>query len=210
MKPSMGLPPLKAERGRLPLVPVLVFLIPTALTFASFKYLQIHSLRPIAAEFATLQKQAKSAKDDNERQAAELARLERQVAALQAIQRVEIVWGGALSDTGHVTFPYQHDLGGKVFVRPGDSTATVWYYCDEGDTLQRIAAHPQVLGAAYLWPILASSNGLSIDATDPLPAGKLIKVPNRIGEYEIRSAITKAGAPDKARDAIFAVAGLKP
>ena len=209
----MGLPPLKAERRGLPVMAILVVALPALMTFAGFKYLQVHSMRPIGKDLKVLEENAKNDRADNAKQAEQLAQLERQVAALQAIAKVDIVWGDAsVAQSKEVSFPYQHDMGSKVWIRPAiDSSSTVWYIADDGDTLARVAANPKVLGAAYLWPILANENGLdATDGTFKLKADQLIKVPNRIYEYQIRNAITKAGAPDKARDAIYKVAGLTP
>src|SRR5437870_2604398 len=106
----MGLPTLRHERPRFPLIPVLVFLVPAAMTLGAVRYLQSRTLHELRDRVATLKKEAKEAKDDNDRQAKVLGRLERQVGALQAISKVEIVWGGsATADPGKVTFPYQHN-----------------------------------------------------------------------------------------------------
>lgn len=208
----MGLPPLKAESRGFPVMAILVFAVPVLMTFGGFKYLQVHSMRPIGKDLKVLEENAKNDRADNATQAKQLAQLQRQVAALQAIAKVEIVWGDtSIPQNKDISFPYQHDIGSRTWVRPGDSSSTVTYIADDGDTLARVAANPKVLGAAYLWPILASENGLdATDGTWKLKADQLVKVPNRIYEYQIRNAITKAGAPDKARDAIYKVAGLTP
>src|SRR2546423_4175366 len=113
----MGLPSLRHERPRFPLIPVLIFVVPALMTLGAMKYLQSRTIHELRDKVVKLGKEAKEAKDDNDRQAKTLARLERQVGALQAISKVEIVWGGsATADPGKVTFPYQHSAGSGVWV----------------------------------------------------------------------------------------------
>jgi hypothetical protein len=207
------------DRGSgFPVLPLLVVLLPLIAGYGSYKFVQVRSLRPLVSEVAGMQKAATSSQADQDKMAKEVDRLRRQVGALQAIAKVEIVWGGAsdspkgskLPEARDTKIDFAYTRAGSFWVHPRDGQATVWYYTDEGDTLARIAAQPRVLGAYYLWPILATENGLKMSATDALPAGSLVRVPLKVNEAQIRRAITEAGAPDKARDDIFAQAGLKP
>ncbi len=204
----MGHPALHAERASFPLLPLLVFVVPLAIAAGSLRYVQTRALRPIRAELEALQKTATAATADNERLSKEVERLGKEMAAVQGVTKVDIVWGGAAEGDKRVAFPYQRAAGSGVWAHPRDGSATVWYYSDEGDTLARIAAHPRVLGATHLWPILARENGLKVDGNHPLPAGRLIRVPSKIYESQLRGAITEAGAPNEARDEIFTQAGL--
>lgn len=204
----MGHPALHAERARFPLLPLLVFLVPVVVAAASLRYVQTRSLRPLRAELGALQKTVEAGTAENERLSKEVQRLGKEMAAVQGVTKVDIVWGGAAGGDKRVAFPYVRAAGSGVWNHPREGAATVWYYSDEGDTLARIAAHPRVLGATHLWPILARENGLKVDGNHPLPAGRLIRVPSRIYESQLRGAITEAGAPNEARDEIFAQAGL--
>ncbi|HUQ42655.1 MAG TPA: hypothetical protein VM052_09150 [Candidatus Limnocylindrales bacterium] len=208
----MGLPTLHRERPHLPVVPLLMIAIPIAFMAVSLKVVHSRNLKPVGAEIRRLQKMAEVAQTENERLAKEADTLRRQVDALQAISRVEILWGGAKADATRIAFPYARNPNATgVYMHPRESAGTVWYYTDEGDTLSRIAAHPRVLGASVLWPILAAENNMQkVSGTDPLPAGRLIRVPVRVSEAQIRRATVEAGASDKIRNEVFAQAGLKP
>lgn len=204
----MGHPALHAERASFPLLPLLVFVVPLAVAAGSLRYVQTRTLRPMRAEIASLRKTADAATADGDRLSKEVERLGKEMAAVQGVTKVDIVWGGAAEGDKRVAFPYLRAAGSGVWSHPREGQATVWYYTDEGDTLARIAAHPRVLGATHLWPILARENGLKVDGNHPLPAGRLIRVPARLYESQLRGAITEAGAPNEARDAIFTQAGL--
>lgn len=204
------LPSIGPNRGaRVPLIPLLVFLVPAVVSAGAVKFVQARWIHPLNAQAATLRKAVQAQEDSRTSLVEEVDRLRRQVAALQAISRVEILWGGATADTTRVAFPYTRPAGSTFWEHP-TTNETLWYYTDEGDTLSRIAAHPRVLGAAHLWPVLATENGLRATGSDSLPGGRLVRVPARLTEYQIRRAITEAGAPDKQRNEIFAQAGLKP
>lgn len=204
------LPPIGPNRGpRVPVVAVLALVVPVLLSAAAVKLVQVRWVRPLNSQTATLRKNATLEREEQEALQEEVDRLTRQVAALQAISRVEILWGGASADTKRVAFPYRRPNGATYWEHP-TTNETLWYYTDEGDTLATIAAHPRVLGAAHLWPILARENGLRPAAGDKLPRGRLVRVPPRLNEYQIRGAVTEAGAPDDQRNEIFAQAGLKP
>lgn len=207
----MSLPTLRPERPKLPVVPLLLLALPFLVTGAGLKILHTRNLKPVGAEIARLKKIADANAAENDRLAKEVDRLRREVSALQAVSRVEIVWGGAQADDKRIAFPYQKSATASgMWTHPRDGAATVWYYTDAGDTLARIAAHPRVLGASQLWPILAAENGMhGAGGTDELQAGRLIRVPARITEPQIRRAIVEAGASDKARNEIFAAAGIR-
>lgn len=202
------LPTLNAQRTRFPWIPLLVVILPLATAGGTLKFLQVRSLRPIKAELTKVRNSALAAESETVRLSAEVTRLSRELKALEGISKVDIVWGGAGESTSRIAFPYQKN--GSVWVHPRTGSATVWYYTDEGDTLKKIAAHPRVLGAAHLWPLLAKENGLQADDGTPLPAGRLLRVPDRVYEYQLRHALTVAGTPDKQRNEILAQAGLKP
>lgn len=208
------------DRGsKIPILPLLVILLPLCSAYGTWKYVQVKSLRPVNERIAAMKKAAESSQADQDKIARDVERMKREVAALQAIAKVEIFWGGELAggdkkakpveakDT-KIDFSFTHQ--GGVWVNPRETSGTIWYYTDEGETLARISAQSRVLGAWWLWPILAEENNLKISGTEPLAAGQMLKIPARISEYQIRHAITEAGAPDKARDEIFAQAGLKP
>lgn len=204
------LPNIGPDRGtRVPFVALLSLLVPVVLAAVTIKFVQSRWIHPLNAQVATLRNAAASEGEEQDKLAMEIDRLTRQVAALQRISRVEILWGGATADTSRVAFPYQRPQGATYWAHP-TTDETLWYYTDEGDTLARVSAHPRVLGAAHLWPILAKENGLRGSGADALPAGRLVRVPARLNEYQIRGAVTEAGAPDKQRNEIFAQAGLKP
>ena len=204
------LPSIGPNRGpRLPIVGLLAILVPLAASAAAIRFIQIRWVRPLNIQAAALRRNLESEQEAREALGKEIDRLNREVGALQAISRVEILWGGAASDTDRVAFPYARPSGATYWAHP-ITDETLWYYTDKDDTLSRIAAHPRVLGAAHLWPILARENGLRVSGADPLPGGRLVRIPARINEYQIRSAVTEAGAPDEQRDAIFAQAGLSP
>ncbi len=207
----MSLPTLRPERPRIPFVPILLLIVPFLVTGAGMMFLRSRSLKPVGAEIARLRKVSDANAAESARLAKEVDRLRREVSALQAVSRVEIVWGGAQADDKRITFPYQkHPTSPGIYTHPRDGAATVWYYTDDKDTLARIAAHPRVLGAAHLWPILASENGMQVSGRDELKAGRLIRVPARISEPQIRRAIVEAGASNETRNEIFAAAGIKP
>ena len=203
--PSIG----PQRRGGLPIGALLGIVVPFVLAVVVVKFVQTRWVHPLNSQAKQLRDSSETFAGKQEELSKEVDRLNRQVAALQAISRVEILWGGATSDTSRVAFPYQRAQGSSFWAHP-TTDETLWYYTDEGDTLTRVAAHPRVLGAAHLWPILAKENGMRANGTDSLPAGQLIRVPARINEYQIRGAVTEAGAPDKQRNDIFAQAGLKP
>lgn len=208
--PGDFLPSIGPDRGtRIPFVALLALLVPVLLSAGVIKLVQTRWIHPLNAQVAALRKSADGEQEKLGKVETEVDRLRRQVAALQAISRVEILWGGAKADTSRVAFPYERAQSSSFWAHP-TTDETLWYYTDAGDTLTRIAAHPRVLGAAHLWPILAKENGLRANGNDELPAGKLVRVPARLNEYQIRSAVTEAGAPDKQRNEIFAQAGLKP
>jgi hypothetical protein len=204
------LPSIGPDRGgRFPIAGLLALFVPVALSVGVVKLVQARWIRPLSRDATQLLKNASAEAEKQAELAEEIDRLTRQVAALQAISRVEILWGGAAADTTRVAFPYQRSSGSSIWTHP-TTNETLWYYTDEGDTLSRVAAHPRVLGAAHLWPILARENGLRITGADSLPRGQLVRVPARLNEYQIRGAVTQAGAPDKQRNEIFGQAGLKP
>ena len=202
--------------SRFPLVPILVVLLPLAAGYGSYKYVAAKVVKPLALEVAANKKAADAVKSDLDKLTRDAERMKREVRALQVIAKVEILWGGAsgdkikLSADAHeakIAIPFTRNGSFWSSALPGSSA--IWYYADEGDTLARVAAQPKVMGAAWLWPILATENNLKMSGTEPLPAGTLVKVPNRINEAQIRRAITEAGTPDKAKDEILAEAGLK-
>ena len=208
--PGDFLPSIGPDRGtRVPLLGLLALFVPVLLSAGVIKLVQSRWVHPLNAQVVTLRKTTDVEQEKLGEVEDEVDRLRRQVAALQAISRVEILWGGATADTSRVAFPYQRAQGSSFWAHP-TTDETLWYYTDEGDTLTRIAAHPRVLGAAHLWPILAKENGLRATGNDALPAGRLVRVPARLNEYQIRGAVTEAGAPDKQRNEIFAQAGMKP
>lgn len=204
------LPPIGPHRSRgVPFAALLAIAMPVLLAAVVVKFVQTRWIHPLNAQTKQLRDTTEADAAKQEELAKEIDRLTRQVAALQAISRVEILWGGANSDTSRVAFPYQRAQGSSFWSHP-TTDETLWYYTDQGDTLTRVSAHPRVLGAAHLWPILAKENGLRATGSDELPAGQLIRVPPRLNEYQIRGAVTEAGAPDKQRNEIFSQAGLKP
>jgi hypothetical protein len=202
---------------RFPWAGLLAVVLPLAAGYGSYKYVAIRLVAPLKAEVAANKKAAEAARTDIDKVTREAERMKREVRALQSIAKVEILWGGASGDKTKLTpdareakiaIPFTRNGSFWVSALPGNSA--IWYYADEGDTLARIAAQPKVMGAAWLWPILATENNLKMSGTEPLAAGTLVKVPNRINEAQIRRAITEAGTPDKAKDEILAQAGLKP
>lgn len=205
------------DRGsKIPVLPLLVVLLPIAAGVGTWRYIQVKSIRPLQASVRQIHKSLDKSETEQDGFSRDVTRMKREIDALQAIARVEILWGGEANpkdakieakDT-KIDFAFTHT--GNLWVPPKDTGVTTWYYTDEHQTLGRIAAEPRVLGAYWLWPILAAENGLKVNGTEPLPAGQMIRIPARITEYQIRRAITEAGTPDKARDAIFAQAGLKP
>ena len=206
------LPSIGANRGnRLPILPALVVVVPMLLSGVAVRLVQQRWVHPLNTQVASLRKTTGSSTEELEKVTKEVDRLTRQVAALQAIARVEIVWGGASDTTSaRVAFPYGRPSGATFWEHPANPQ-TLWYYTEEGDTIGRIAAHPRVLGSSYLWPILAQENGIRADtASSEVAKGQLIRVPPRVNEMQLRRAITEAGAPDKARNENFAQAGLRP
>lgn len=202
--------------GRFPTLGLLVVLLPLAAAFGTWKYVEIKALRPLNLQVATLRKSFDASQSDQDKMAKEVERMKRQVGALQTIAKVEILWGGA-TDKGkapetakETKVEFAFTRNGSNWVSPHEINGTVWYYADQGDTLARIAAQPRVFGTWWLWPILAQENNLKVTGIEPLAAGTLIRIPNRIAEQQIRRAITEAGTPDKAKDEILAQAGLKP
>lgn len=204
------LPPIGPNRGaRVPVVALIAFVVPLVVSAGVLKLVQTRWVHPLNAQVANLRKSADSEKEKQEALQEEVDRLTRQVGALQRISRVEILWGGAEADTKRVSFPYKRSTNATFWEHPV-TNETLWYYTDAGDTLAAIAAHPRVLGAAHLWPILARENGLSPSGSAQLPRGRLVRVPPRLNEFQIRGAVTEAGAPDEQRNEIFAQAGLRP
>ena len=202
--------------GRFPILALMVVAVPIACSFATWKFVETKALRPLNATIATMKKTAADSQSEQDKMEKEVERMKRQVGALQVIAKVDILWGGAVDkakdkvaakDT-KVDFGYTRN--GNQWINPHESSGTVWYYTDKGDTLGRIAEQPRALGAYWLWPILVSENNLKVNGTDELPAGSMVRIPNRINEGQIRRAITEAGTPDKAKDEILAQAGLKP
>lgn len=208
------------DRGsRLPILPLLVILLPLASAYGTLKYVQTRTLRPLNERLAAMKKAADVSQTDQDKIERDVEKMKREVAALQAIAKVEILWGGELAEgekkgkpvdakDTKIDFAFTHQ--GGVWVNPRATNGTIWYYTDEGETIARISAQSRVLGAYWLWPILAEENNLKVTGTEPLAAGQMLRIPAKIVEYQIRHAITEAGAPDKARDEIFAQAGLKP
>ena len=204
------LPSIGPSRGnRVPIIPALVIVVPLLLSGMAVRLVQQRWVHPLNTQVASLRTRSSTSTEELDKMTREVDRLTRQVGALQAIARVEIVWGGA-SDTSRVAFPYQRPNGATFWEHPANPQ-TLWYYTDEGDTIGRIAGHPRVLGSSYLWPILAQENGIRADsASTALEKGQLIRVPPRVNEMQLRRALTEAGAPDKARNELFAQAGLRP
>ena len=209
------------DRGsKFPVIPLLVILLPAAAAYGAWKYTQVKSIRPLGERIAAMKKAADSSQADQDKMSREVEKMKREIAALQTIAKVDILWGGDAAekiekgkkpvDAKDLKIDFAYTRQGSVWTNPKAQNGTIWYYTEEGETLGRIAAEQRVLGAYWLWPVLAEENGLKINGTDSLPAGQMLRVPARIAEYQIRHAITEAGAPDKARDEIFAQAGLKP
>ena len=208
--PRDFLPPIGPNRGaRVPFAALLALAVPIVLSAAVVKLVQSRWVHPLNSQVASLRKSTESEKEKQAALQEEVERLTRQVAALQRISRVEILWGGAEADVKRVAFPYKRPTGASFWEHP-ITNETLWYYTDAGDTLAAIAAHPRVLGAAHLWPILARENGLQASGSAELPRGRLVRIPPRLNEYQIRGAVTEAGAPDEQRNEIFAQAGLRP
>ncbi len=203
-------PPLGSDRrSRLPILPILVVALPLLSMLVTLRLVQVRSLRPMREELTTIEERFAVAQEERRVLGETVERLQKSVAAMQTISKVQLVWGDSTEHT-RVAFAYKREPGSSWWEHPREEPYTLYYYASRGDTLARIASHPRILGASYLWPILASENGLRANGSDPLPAGRLIKVPARLHESQIRRAIVEAGAPDKARDEIFGQAGITP
>jgi hypothetical protein len=183
-----------------------IWILTAALFFSMVSLLWLVRYRWVGGLRIEVDKTASVVQEQDERISLLLSQLgetTRKVQALEEISGVEMVIGkpGEALGRTDVKLPYVQESGLLIHKR---SSRKLYYLVGTEQTLGDIAAHPRILGAWYLWPLLSEGNGLSArSGSHRVRPGEVLAVPTKVTRWTMRQATTTAGAPDAVREEIF-------